>query len=294
VKRDIVKGILLKDINLKCFTSWGVGGNAQYFYWPKDSADLQQFLKTQPPQPITFLGLGSNALISDLGVLGTVIITQNALKELALVAPETVRAEAGVSCAQVARFAAKNNLVGGEFLAGIPGTVGGALYMNAGAFGGETWGRVIAVETINQQGETQTRLSNTFSLGYRFCKGLAANEWFIAGHFKFLSGEGKSSLEKIKNLLEQRAITQPTGEPSCGSVFRNPPKHFAAKLIQEAGLKGLIIGDAEISTKHANFIINKGNASAQDILKLIAHIQATVKEKFNIELEPEVKFIGIK
>ena len=292
MKRDIDKGVVLENINLKRFTSWGVGGDAEFFYWPKDLPDLQNFLKTNPKGPITFLGLGSNTLISDLGVAGTVIITQGALKEMTLVDPCTVRAEAGVSCAQVARFAAKNNLVKGEFLAGIPGTVGGALYMNAGAFGGETWEYISSVETLSSQGQRQKRMPDEFSVGYRFCKGLAPDEWFVAGYFTFEPGDGKASLEGIKHLLETRAQTQPTGEPSCGSVFRNPPNNFAAKLIQEAGLKGLTIGGAQISPKHANFIINVNEARAQDILDLVAHIQKTIKEKFAIDLVPEMKFIG--
>jgi UDP-N-acetylmuramate dehydrogenase len=292
VKRDIEKGVLLEHINLKRFTSWNIGGAADYFYWPKDLHGLMQFLKRDLPKPITFLGLGSNTLVSDLGVAGTVIITQGVLKEMALLDEYTVRAEAGLSCAQVARFAAKHNLVDGEFLAGIPGTVGGALYMNAGAFGGETWEYVQAVETINLHGEIKMRGKAEFVTGYRFCKGLAVDEWFVAGHFKFPQGDGKAGLEKIKNLLECRSDTQPTGEPSCGSVFRNPKPEFAARLIQDAGLKGFSIGGAQISEKHANFIINLGDTKATDVLALVAHIQKVVKEKFNIDLIPEMKFIG--
>lgn len=292
MKRDIEKGVLLTKVNLARFTSWGIGGDADYFYWPKDLKDLQQFLQTKPPAPITFLGLGSNTLVSDFGVAGTVIITQGALKEMSLLDEYTVRAEAGISCAQVARFAAKHNLVNGEFLAGIPGTVGGALYMNAGAFGGETWEYVAGVETLNAQGELAVRKHNEFNTGYRFCKGLAAQEWFVAGYFRFVKGDGKLGLEKIKSLLERRAETQPTGEPSCGSVFRNPENNFAAKLIQAAGLKGFTIGGAQISDKHANFIINLGTAKAEDILALVAHIQKEVKAKANIDLIPEMKFIG--
>lgn len=292
MKRDIDKGILLEKVNLKRFTSWGIGGDADCLYWPKDLGDLQNFLSKHPKEPITFLGLGSNTLISDKGVEGTVIITQGALKEMTLINDYTVRAEAGVSCAQVARFAAKHNLVNGEFLAGIPGTVGGALYMNAGAFGGETWGCVSAVETLTMDGAISLRKPEEFAVGYRYCKGLHPNEWFVAGLFRFDMGDGKAGLEKIKNLLEKRAATQPTGEPSCGSVFRNPPNNFAAKLIQDAGLKGFKIGGAQISEKHANFIINRANASAENVLDLVAYIQHVVKDKFDVELVPEMKFIG--
>lgn len=292
MKRDIEKGVLLENVNLERFTSWNIGGDAQYFYWPKDLPDLEQFLKRKLVHPIIFLGLGSNTLVSDAGVPGTVIITQGVLKGMSLIDETTVRAEAGLSCAQVARFVAKHNLVNGEFLAGIPGTIGGALYMNAGAFGSETWEYVTEVETINTQGEIQHRKPHEFNTGYRFCKGLAQEEWFVAGYFRFSSGDGKESLEKIKKLLARRAETQPTGEPSCGSVFRNPEGNHAAKLIQEAGLKGFTIGGAQISKKHANFIINLGTAKAKDVLDLVAHIQKTIKAQFNVDLIPEMKFIG--
>lgn len=292
MKRDIEKNKLLEKINLKRFTSWQIGGDADYFYWPQDMQNLQNFLQSNPPKPITFLGLGSNTLISDLGVPGTVIITQGALKEVTVIDGHIVRAEAGLSCAQVARFAAKNNLIQGEFLAGIPGTIGGALFMNAGAFGGETWEHVIAVETINSNGVIKKRSKDEFQYTYRETHGLSEDEWFVSGYFQWAPGNGKESLEKIKALLEHRAETQPTGEPSCGSVFRNPPGNYAARLIESAGLKGYRIGDAEISPKHANFIINLENASAQNVLDLVAHIQKVIKEKHGIDLQPEMKFIG--
>jgi len=295
LKRELTKGILLENIDLKPFTSWHIGGPAERFYWPLDLQDLAKFLKTlSEAEPITWLGLGSNTLISDQGVAGTVIITQGALKGLQLLANDIVMAEAGVSCAQVARFAARNNLVKGEFLAGIPGTVGGALYMNAGAFGGETWERVAYVDTLNRRGDITRRPKEQFRYGYRYIEGLEQEEWFCTGYFKFEPGDGAKGLTEIKNLLTRRSETQPTGEPSCGSVFRNPPGNFAAKLIETAGLKGFQIGGAQVSPKHANFIINLGNANSRDILQLVKHIQATIKAQFGIELIPEMKFIGRK
>lgn len=294
MKREIIKGQLQTQVSMKPFTSWHIGGNAEKLYWPLDLADLQAFLKTHSEiEPLTFIGLGSNILVSDAGIPGTTIITQGALKGMAVIEPNIIRAEAGLSCAQVARFAAKNNLVGGEFLAGIPGTLGGALFMNAGAFGGETWERLIRVETLNRQGKMTLRDPTEFDWGYRYTQGLAENEWFVAGHFEFQPGDGKLSLSEIKALLERRSETQPTGEPSCGSTFRNPPGDYAARLIEACGLKGFRIGAMEVSPKHANFLINTGNATAAEALRLVQHLQTTVQERFGVILHPEFKWIGV-
>lgn len=293
MKRDIEKGVLHHQVSLKPFTSWHIGGEADSLYWPLNLVDLQQFLKTLPAtEPLTWLGLGSNVLISDAGIAGTTIITQGVLKELTLCEGVVLRAEAGLSCAQVARFAAKNNLVSGEFLAGIPGTIGGALFMNAGAFGGETWDKVFKVETIDRHGTVTLGNKDEFEYGYRYTKGLKDNEWFAAAYFELEPGDGKVSLEKIKALLERRAETQPTGESSCGSTFRNPEDDYAARLIEACGLKGFRIGDMEVSPKHANFLINLGNATAKDALALVRHLQHCVKEKFNMVLHPEFRWLG--
>ena len=278
---------------MKPFTSWHIGGEAENLYWPLDLIDLQRFLKTLPQsEPLTWIGLGSNLLVADEGIRGTVIITQGSLKEMAVTDHHHVRAEAGLSCAQVARFAAKNNLVGGEFLAGIPGTVGGALFMNAGAFGGETWDKIVKVETLNRAGELKIRDKAEFEYGYRYTKGLADDESFVAGHFALEPGDGKLSLEKIKALLDRRAETQPTGEPSCGSTFRNPPDDYAARLIEASGLKGYRFGRMEVSPKHANFLINLEDASAHEVLTLVAFIQKIVLEKWGVALHPEFKYTG--
>ena len=292
MKRDIAKGILHKNIDLKPFTSWHIGGQAEYLYWPKDLADLQTFLPTiEQNKPITYLGLGSNVLIKDAGVKGVVIIVQGALTRLE-VNENKVIVGAGHSCAKVARFAAHNNLVGGEFLAGIPGTIGGALFMNAGAFGGETWACIDSVRLIRRSGQIITKRAEDFDIHYRYINGLSDDEWFISGTFSFMEGDGKKSLADIKALLAKRSLTQPTGEPSCGSVFKNPPGEFAAELIESLGLKGFAIGGAQVSEKHANFIINEGGATAKDILTIISEIKRLVKEQFNIMLQAEVKVVG--
>ncbi len=295
MSRKINPGELYTHIELDSLTTWKMGGTADRLYRPKNLQDLQEFLKKlylqNPQEPITWLGMGSNVLIRDGGIRGTVILTQGALSELTCDG-ELIRAEAGVASAQVARFAAKHNLINGEFLAGVPGSIGGALMMNAGAFGGETWRHVIQVETIDRQGVIRIREPKEFIPQYREVSGLKPDEWFIAGHFKFEEGDGHEGLEKIKSLLAKRADTQPTGEPCCGSVFRNPPGNYAAQLIESSGLKNFKLGQMQISQKHANFFINTGGAKASDAEKLIKTVQEKVLAVHGIYLQPEVKFIG--
>jgi len=202
-----------------------------------------------------------------------------------------VRVGAGASCAKLARFCHKNNLVGGEFFAGIPGLVGGALAMNAGAFGGETWKVVDSVITLNRQGVLNRRTAEDYEISYRSVSG-PADEWFVSVDFKFTPGDGEVAAERVKALLKKRSDTQPTGLPSCGSVFKNPPDDYAARLIEGCGLKGYSIGDATVSEKHANFIINTGNATASEIESVIRYVQKTVREKHGVELQTEVKIVG--
>lgn len=287
------EGELLLDQSLAHYTTWRVGGPAKAIYKPAGTADLARFLKQLPPdEPIMWLGLGSNSLIRDTGFSGTVIMTQGTLDGLTLLADGHVFVEAGVSCAKMARFCARNSLAGGEFWAGIPGTMGGALRMNAGCFKGETWGSVIEVETITRNGELRKRKPSEFEVLYRHVSGLQ-DEWFISATCRLVPGDKEASLDAIKELLARRAATQPTGEFNCGSVFRNPPQHYAAKLIESCGLKGTRIGGAVVSEKHANFIINEaGQASARDIEKLILLVQRSVYEQTGIELCREVHIIG--
>lgn len=287
-----MQGRLLKNSSLAEYTSWRVGGPAESLYIPSDLNDLASFLKQLPEdEPLLWLGLGSNVLIRDSGVEGIVIVTQGALHSLAQIDENTIRAEAGVACAQLARYTARLGLTGLEFMAGIPGTVGGALAMNAGCWGGETWGSVMQVETMNRKGDQQVRPASDYQTGYRHVVG-PKEEWFVAGHFKLASGEKARSLAEIHTLLEKRSASQPTGLPNCGSVFRNPTPHYAAQLIEQCGLKGVQIGDAIVSEKHANFIINQGKATASDIETLIARIIDNVFEQHGVRLLPEVCIIG--
>ena len=285
------RGKLMFDVSMSKFNTWGVGGDAQCLFQPADLNDLCEFLANIDPDiSVTWLGLGSNVLIHDSGIKGVVIVTQNGLKEIKF-SNKTVYAQAGVACAKLARTSVSKGFTGIEFMAGIPGTIGGALAMNAGAFGGQTWARVDSVDIVNRQGEIISRNADEYEYGYRFVN-TNDNEWFVGGRFKLESADKRHNVISIKELLSQRAATQPIGKKNCGSVFKNPENEYAANLIEKCGLKGFRIGGACVSNKHANFIINDDQASASDIESLIKHIQKTVQNQFNVNLIPEVRFIG--
>ncbi|HTQ35587.1 MAG TPA: UDP-N-acetylmuramate dehydrogenase [Steroidobacteraceae bacterium] len=271
-------------------TSWHVGGPADIFFMPRDRADLIAFLKTLPAGvPLLWLGLGSNLLVRDGGVRGVVIATREALTALERRGERGAYAEAGVPCAKLARACARWDLGPAEFFSGIPGTVGGALAMNAGAFHGETWRQVSSVETVDRCGAVRQRGAQEYRTGYRHVEAPADGEWFLAATFHFEAG---SSEEATRALLERRRQTQPIGEWSCGSVFTNPPGDHAARLIESAGLKGLRNGGAVVSTRHANFIINEGTASARDIETLIETVQREVERRHGRRLVPECRIVG--
>ncbi len=274
------------------YTSWRVGGPADRLVLAESVSALQQLLQQLPAdESVTFIGLGSNLLVRDGGVRGTVVVMHQALQGLEMQG-DRIYAEAGVTCAKLARFAASQNKAGAEFMAGIPGTVGGALAMNAGCYGGETWQWVDAVKTMNRAGQVQVRAAAQYQPAYRHVVHPAADEWFLAGWFKVPAGDGKASAEQIKQLLAKRLASQPLNMPSAGSTFRNPEGDFAARLIEASGLKGTTIGGAQVSEKHANFIVNLGEATAADIETLIAQVKATVLEKQGVALIQEVKVIG--
>jgi UDP-N-acetylmuramate dehydrogenase len=273
-------------------TSWHVGGPADVFFMPRDRDDLIAFLKALPTDvPLLWLGLGSNLLVRDGGVRGVVISTRDALTAIEQRGERDVYAEAGVPCAKLARACARWNLGPAEFFTGIPGTVGGALEMNAGAFHGETWKQVRRVETVDRHGAVRERAASEYGVSYRHIEAPAAGEWFLAATFHFEAG---SSEEATRALLDRRKQTQPIGEWSCGSVFTNPPQDHAARLIEAAALKGFRIGDASVSQKHANFIINHGEARAADIEQLIEHVQSTVERVHGVRLHPEVRIVGTR
>jgi len=276
-------------------TSWRVGGPADVYFKPRDIDELSKFLSSvEPGTPIHWIGLGSNLLVRDGGIRGVVVGTLGAFVELQRFDGNEVWAGSGVTCAKLAKQCVKWGLGAGEFFAGIPGTVGGALAMNAGAFGGETWSHVVEVETIDRRGIVRRRPVSDYSVSYRHIELKSEgnnDEWFIGARLHFEPRAHASDAE-IKSLLARRKATQPIGELSCGSVFTNPPGDHAARLIEAAGLKGFSIGGARVSEKHANFIINEGAATADEIERVIAHVQTTVAKSYGVQLTPEVRIVG--
>lgn len=286
-----VTGRLLLNEPMARHTSWRVGGQADVFYIPANLQDLQNFLHgIDEREPLYFVGLGSNLLVRDGGVRGTVVALHQVLGNLRMDG-ELLYVEAGVTCAKLARFSARQQLHGAEFMVGIPGTVGGALCMNAGCYGGETWGIVQRVLTIDRRGGLHERDHSEFTVAYRHVE-MPAAEWFVAAWLALAPGTSDIAEQKIKNLLSRRLASQPLQRPNAGSTFRNPPGDFAARLIEASGLKGYRIGGAQISEKHANFIVNLGGATASDIEQLINYVRDFVKAQHGVELQQEVRVIG--
>lgn len=291
-KTQRLRGELRLDESMERHTSWRAGGPARRLYIPADLDDLCLFLQQQAQdEPLLWVGLGSNLLVRDGGFSGTVLLMLGALTELEWLDAQLLRAGAGVTCAKVARTASRAGLTGVEFLAGIPGTMGGALAMNAGAFGGETWQHIVAVETVDRCGQRHVRTPDEFRVGYRSVQGVP-DEWFVAGHLLLEKGDPEHAQERIRALLAQRGASQPVQQYSCGSVFRNPPGDHAARLIEICGLKGRTLGGAQVSEKHANFIVNIGNATAADIETLLLQVQGTVEQQQGVRLETEVRIVG--
>ena len=286
------RGELSFDEPMSQHASWRAGGVARRCFKPADIDDLCVFLQQlDENEPLLWVGLGSNLLVRDGGFPGTVILTLGAISGLEWIDAQTLRAGAGVTCARVARETVKQGLTGVEFLAGIPGTLGGALAMNAGAFGGETWSRVVEVETIDRSGQLHVRKASEYRVSYRSVEGVPG-EWFVAACLSLQPGDAVEGQARIRELLARRGETQPTQQYSCGSVFRNPPGDHAARLIEATGLKGLRQGGAQVSEMHANFIVNTGEASAADIETLINIVQGRVEQAHDIRLEPEVRIVG--
>lgn len=346
-----LRGRWLHHEPMKKHVSWRAGGVAQRAYIPADLDDLCGLVRSLPAEePIHFFGLGSNLLIRDGGLPGVSVLLHGVLKKLALESrvrglpsgPDNTRlvyAETGVASPKLARFCANHDLVDGEFWAGIPGTVGGALAMNAGCYGHETWEKVVQVVTLNRKGQLVERRVGDFEIGYRHVALKTAedlssasphpnplpspqpsasgrggerwaqtdiregakvtqgvpkpiNEWFIGAWFRLPQGDGVASRATIKALLQKRIDSQPLQQPNAGSVFRNPPGDFAARLIESCGLKGYRIGGAQVSPKHANFIVNVDQASAADIERLIEHVETTVEARTQVRLHREVRIMG--
>lgn len=293
-KQTNLRGELKLNEPLSRHTSWRVGGPAARYFQPADINDLALYLSLLPEdEEIYWVGLGSNLLVRDGGFHGSIICTSGVMNGIRFLDDRQVEVEAGVACPKVAKQCARRGLKNADFLSGIPGTMGGALAMNAGAFGGETWEIVKSVTTIDRHGQLHIRTQSDFEIGYRHVRG-PANEWFVSAVLQLEEGVVEELLENNKALLARRGSTQPTQQPNAGSVFRNPQADYAARLIEESGLKGTCIGGACVSDKHANFIVNTGTATAEDIESLIDKVAETVKQLHGIKLEREVCIIGEK
>ena len=299
-----LRGTLKRNVPMRKYTSWRAGGTAEWMFQPADLDDLLVFLRGLPAdEPLYAVGLGSNLLVRDGGLRGTVLMLHGTLGGLHLEMDGSVYAETGVPGAKLARFAALHNMQGAEFFAGIPGSLGGMLAMNAGCYGSETWEKVLRVQTVNRYGVVHIRTAADYEIGYRhvarsktqdFSPAPEVPEFFIAAWLQFPRGDGESARQGIKALLGKRIASQPLNLPNAGSVFRNPPGDHAARLIEQCGLKGKQIGGAQVSEKHANFIVNTGAATAADIENLILEVQAAVEKQTGIRLHPEVRIIGEK
>ncbi len=279
------------DESMAKHTSWGIGGRADLFYSPKSRKDLVYFLSSIDPNlPITWIGRGTNILVRDAGIRGVVISTKSFLKEIEKTSEYLYKVEAGVACVELALFCQKNGIGPAAFFSGIPGSIGGALTMNAGSFGMETWDLVKEVEVINEKGDISFLEKESFDIAYRTVT-FPFRLWFLSCSMS-LSSDEQTTKDNLIELRNQRIRTQPLSEDTCGSVFKNPPGNYAGALIEGSGLKGFKIGSASISEQHANFIVNEGGATARDIENLIKHTRQAVREKFDIDLQPEVRIIG--
>ena len=287
-----LRGRLLCDEPLAAHTSWRVGGPADYFFVPSDREDLGMFLALLPAHvPVLWVGLGSNLLVRDGGYRGAVICTHKGLGHSSPSGSSGYFAEAGVPCAKMARHSAQIGRCGAEFLSGIPGTIGGALAMNAGAYGHDIWSIVKKVGLIDRQGKLYESTRDAIKIDYRSVVG-HGDCWFLNATFDLIPGNKEEAQGAIRTLLQTRGREQPIQERSAGSVFKNPNGDFAARLIEAAGLKGQHCGGARVSIAHANFIINDGSATALQIECLIKRIQETVAEFCGVELEREVHIVG--
>ena len=329
MQEAVIRGALTEHEPMAKHVTWRAGGAARDAFRPADASDLVAFFHSHRALlddfPPLFVGLGSNLLVRDGGIAATAIFTHPGLQSMHIVGAAgdsgdatpaahagdaaiaanaanardtvTIIAEVGVAAPKLARFAANHSLEGAEFLAGVPGTVGGALTMNAGCYGSETWEHASAAEVIDRDGRITSRDRDQFDIGYRHVSAqfttLGRDAWFVSGTFEFARGDSDRSRQRIKELLAKRVATQPLQLPNAGSVFRNPDGDHAARLIQGCGLKGFAIGGARVSEKHANFIVNPaGVGNAHDIETLIAHVRHVVADRTGIELEPEVRIVG--
>ena len=286
------EGILLNE-PMKEHTTFRVGGAADLFLMPKNAEELKACLSVLKQKEIPFLiiGNGSNLLVRDKGIRGAVIQIYQRMSGITLQG-ETMQIAGGTLLSTAAAKAAEAGLTGFEFASGIPGTVGGAVVMNAGAYGGEMKDVLVSVDVLTAAGEVKTIPAEELELGYRHSIIPEAGYIVLGAVVKLQQGNKEAILARMTELAEQRREKQPLQYPSAGSTFKRPTGYFAGKLVQDAGLKGKTIGGAQVSEKHSGFLINIGNAAAQDILELIAYCQKEVLEQFGVVLETEVKIVG--
>ena len=292
--RSIVKGTLLENEPMSKHTSYGIGGPAFAYITPRDRDDLSEILKFSDKYdiPVHFIGSGSNLLVADDGIKGIVLSPAKSLTKLEI-DHNSIIAESGVMLGKLVKESIKRNLTGLESLIGVPGTLGGALVMNAGAFGGEISNYLISVDVMTSRGKIRSYKSSEIAFSYRFSS-FKTDEFILLARFELKIEDPEVISNKRKKASSGRKTNQPLRFRSAGSVFKNPKDHAAGYLIDKVGLKGKRIGDAEISTHHANFFINHGNASASEITELIQLAKKAVLEEFDIELELEIKTIGFE
>lgn len=291
--QEKLQGELRLDEPMSKHTSFRIGGPADIFVLPEGLEDIKQVvgLASQEKVPIFILGKGSNLLVRDEGIRGIVLKTNPGLRELSIEG-KSIRASAGLSLPLLAVKAMQNHLAGLEFLSGIPGTVGGAVIMNAGAMGHSLSEVLTSVKIIDYTGKIKELSNSDLGFGYR-TSNLQDNATIVLeATFQLESGDFEVIKGTAQGLLDKRKRSQPLSLPNAGSIFRNPPLAPAGKLIEMVGAKGLRVGNAQISELHANFIVNLGDAQARDVIALIEQVQRMVKEKFDIDLELEVKIVG--
>lgn len=287
------KGRVLFEVSMKDYTSLKIGGSAEVMAFPQDAADLRELVKFAATKkfPVFYLGGGTNLLVRDGGIRGIVVNLGEGMKEIDFADKTKVVAGSGVRLADLLKECAEKGLGGLEFTAGIPGVLGGAVFMNAGCFGSEMGDVVEGVEIVDAKGKKGFLSKADMGFGYRASK-LPEGAVIVRVHLALKKKERAEIEAEIKELRVKRKKGAPVSKPSAGSIFKNPDVAPAGRLIEEAGLKGAVSGDAEISTEHANYIVNKGNASAADVLNLMAMIRDKVYSTKGVMLEPEIKVIG--
>lgn len=284
---------VIQNEPMKRHTTFRIGGPCDIFIKPRSIEEIRQIIEVVKENKVPYyvVGNGSNLLVSDDGYRGVIINLFNNFSDIT-VEGNTITASAGALLGKIGYTALKNSLTGFEFATGIPGTLGGAVVMNAGAYGGEMKDVLSEVTVLTKEGELLTLKADELELGYRTSIVMKKGYVVVSATFTLEKGEHQKIEDRVNDLTKRREEKQPLEYPSAGSTFKRPEGHFTGKLIQEAGLKGFCIGGAAVSKKHSGFVINKGGATAKDVLDVIKHVQDTVREKFNVELQTEVRIVG--